>query len=763
MFEAIRWYLALTAVGAGGLLPAAVLFGRLHSRGVLYARPLGLLLVTYVVWLAAALGPLSYGTGLAVGVTVVLWLASASVAFLRPTLVLEVWERRRYLLAGEVLVIVLFALFVLVRAQTPDAQFTEKPSDLMVLTAVHEAESFPPRDPWYAGEQLSYYHLGHTAVDVTARLAAVDVGSAFNLGLAAAGALAGAAIFALAGDVLAFSRRNRRASIYIAGAVATTSLIFLATAEGGIELLSANGIGGERVWGWIGVDRLPPPAGATNGVPDGFWWWWRATRVVPGTITEFPAFSLILGDLHAHVLALPLAVLAVAVAATTFEGTTPLTWRRWLADPPLLVLSALLFAGLVMTNSWDGVLYGVVWFAAAVAVFVSVGWGLGGALFGAVRYLLPPTLVALVIAAPFLLTLQGGGRGIEFVTEAPVDPVRFAVVWLPLALPLIAAVLLLRPRVSEAGVSRGITLALLLLLGWVLAAVVSGDRTTLEFRGSNWLTLGALVLLSGVGGAASAAAYRDRNRGRAAWLGIVAITSALVLTAELVQVAVSFGSRWNAVFKFWYGGWVLLSIAGGVAIGEVIDRLPRRRAGLPVLAAVGVLAALYAGSLLYAPAATISRAREGQSVGLDGLAYLDTVDPARAEAARWAQANLGASDVLLEAVGKNYSTGNMVSAVSGVPTLLGWPGHQCDWRGDVAQCRQHGETADIAARRADVDRIYSEGATERGLEVARERGVTYVYLGREEAQQFGPDVTERFAGWPVRFERDGVRIVEVPR
>jgi uncharacterized membrane protein len=285
----------------------------------------------------------------------------------------------------------------------------------------------------------------------------------------------------------------------------------------------------------------------------------------------------------------------------------------------------------------------------------------------------------------------------------------------------------------------------------------------LEFRGSNWLTLGGLVLLSGIGGAASAAAYRDGDRGRAAWLGIVAATSALVLTAELVQVAVSFGSRWNAVFKFWYGGWVLLSIAGGVAIGEVIDRLAPRRAGPPVLAAVGVLATLYAGSLLYAPVATISRAREAQSVGLDALAYLDAADAAKAEAARWAQANLGASDVLLEAVGENYSTGNMVSALSGVPTLLGWPGHQCDWRGDVAECREHGQTADIAARRVDVDRIYSEGSTERGLEVAQARGVTYVYLGREEAQQFGANVAERFAGWPVRFERDGVRIVEVPR
>ncbi|MDP6605312.1 MAG: DUF2298 domain-containing protein, partial [Dehalococcoidia bacterium] len=423
MAEALRWYLALTVAGGAGLLPAAVLFERLRSRGVLYARPLALLLLAYLAWLASNLGVAPYGSGLVAAALALLWIASLAIGWRRRDLLAAIWGQRTLLLVGEALFVALFALFLLVRAQAPDAAHTEKPADLMVLTAVHNAERMPPLDTWYAGERLSYYHLGHTAVDVSARLAAVDLGFTFTLGVATAGALAGAAVFALAGDVLALTPSRRRAgslrAVTVAGGVAVLSLLVLGTLEGGIELLAANGIGGEGVWGWIGVDGLPPPSGSTGGVPDGFWWWWRATRVVPGTIMEFPAFSLILGDLHPHLLALPLSVLALAVAATAFEGATPLTWRRWLAQPLPLLLSGLLFAGLAMTNSWDAAIYGAIWAAAAVAA----GWGIGGAMLGAVRFMLPPVAVALIAAAPFLATIEGGARGIEFVTDSPVDPV----------------------------------------------------------------------------------------------------------------------------------------------------------------------------------------------------------------------------------------------------------------------------------------------------------------------------------------------------
>ncbi|MCH8284133.1 MAG: hypothetical protein IIC20_06100 [Chloroflexi bacterium] len=330
MAEALRWYAALLLIGGAGLLPAGVLFARLHSRGLLYARPIAMLLVAQIVWLAAALTSLSYGTALVLAAVLALWAWSAALAWRRPALLRGLRERWRLLLGGELLFLVLFLLLVLVRAQSPAATGTEKPMDLALLTAVHETSSFPPADPWLAGADIAYYHLGHTMVDAIGRLAGTPPAITFNMGVAAVGAMAAVAVFGLAGDVLALSRPKHRWAPLLAGGIALLSFLILAPLEGLMEIAAANGLGGQSVWGRLGVEGLPGPAEATAGVPDAFFWWWSATRVLPGTITEFPAFSIILGDLHAHLLALPLGITALALAVVTFDGTTPLGWRRWL-------------------------------------------------------------------------------------------------------------------------------------------------------------------------------------------------------------------------------------------------------------------------------------------------------------------------------------------------------------------------------------------------------------------------------------------------
>jgi uncharacterized membrane protein len=63
--------------------------------------------------------------------------------------------------------------------------------------------------------------------------------------------------------------------------------------------------------------------------------WFAPSRVVPGTINEFPWFSFLLADLHAHVLALPFTLLAagfsvqVALFGHARGRGCARCWRRW--------------------------------------------------------------------------------------------------------------------------------------------------------------------------------------------------------------------------------------------------------------------------------------------------------------------------------------------------------------------------------------------------------------------------------------------------
>ncbi|MEZ4501143.1 MAG: DUF2298 domain-containing protein [Dehalococcoidia bacterium] len=772
MLDVARWYLALVAIGAGGLLPSTLLFGSLRSRGVLYARPLALLLVAYVVWLGGRVGILPYGTLAVLLALVLLWGWSAWLWWSRPALVEVVRGRQRLLLVGEALFLAVFVLIAFVRVQAPDAAFTEKPMDLMLLRTVHDTDRFPPADTWFGGEPVSYYHLGHTTVDIEARLSGIDVGVAFTLGVATAGALAAAAVFALAGDVLALGRRRDEAAYWAAGGIAVVLLLLVATLEGGLEVLAANGFGSASLWAHAGVEGFPPLEGATSGVPDGFWWWWRATRVLPGTITEFPAFSFILGDLHAHVMALPLAVLAVAVTLPAFDGSTPLTWRAWRRRPEALALSALLFAGLAMTNSWDAALYGAIWLGAGAAAYLATGWGHLGAIFGMLRHLIVPGILAAVLAWPFLSTLETVPLEVG-VAGAGSDPLRLLLVWLPVLAPSIAAIVLLRPRIERGHLVTALVLASLPVAGWLLLAPAMGEGSAIGERGSGWLTLAALVAALGWSGGAAASAYRDGDRGRAAWLAALTAAGTIVLATELVYLVDAFGGRLNTVFKFWYGAWLLAAVAGGAAAGDALDLLRQERPGSTfqphyrspiefvrrrgrafgagfVVASMGVVLFV---ALLYAPAAAISRGREGQPPALDATRFLALQAPDEAAAVAWARANLEDGDVLLEAVGQSYEQTNRISTMSGVPTVLAWPGHERQWRG---------RSEEIARREADVATIYELGATDEAATLARQYGVTYVVLGNEEARRYGGSMAERFAAWPVAFESGRLRIVAVP-
>lgn len=754
MAEAIRWYVVLTAIGLGGIVPALHLFPGLRSRGLLFARPLGLAIVAYVTWLLAWSELASYSVWLVLGVTVALLLAGAAALRLRPGEIDVIRARWRLLATGEAITIVLFAVVAVVRAQAPDATATEKPMDLMLLNAVRGADALPPVDPWLSNAQLSYYHLGHTAVDAVAQLANVSTGVAFNLGLAAVAAMLGAAVFGLAGDLL--GEHRRRATPWIAGGVAVVATLWLAPLQGAAQIASAHGVAND-LWMRAGVEGLPGAADTAGLVPTEFWWWWRATRVIPGTITEFPAFSFLLGDLHAHVMVLPLTVAGLGLAAQAYEGVEPLTWRRWTAQPGRLIAASILLAAIAMTNAWDIATVGVLWAAAAFVAVLRTGWAPWLAPIVVIRYLAAPALGALVLAYPFLEGIDRPDATVALV-EGASDPARFALVWLPLGLLPLLGLALLRPRLERRALLIAAAVLSVVAIAWVVAAVSSETEAAIDTRGAGWWVLALLSLACVLGGSVIAAAEERRERGVSAIAALTLTGVVIVLATELVRIDEPLPGRINTVFKLWYHAWLLLALAGGAAVALAFDRgafqrFEGWRGGL-ARSAVAVAGVLLAVSLLYAPLAGLARAREAQTPGLDAAAYLEARSPEVAAAADWVRSNLDADEhVVLQGLVQSYRGGELISVHTGVPTVLQWPGHELTWRG---------ESASLGERSAAIDRIYREGTTEEMLTLARRYGVTHLYLSNVERRTYGADLDERFASWPAVYEGGAVRILELP-
>src|SRR5918997_582133 len=178
--EALRFWALMELIGLGAAPLAGMLLARLPGAGLGLGKVLGLLLVTWLVWLGGARTPVAYGNRR----------LAARAPGPDPL-------RARLFLGAEAVFAVTFAGMALLVAYSPDVWNTEKPMDMAFLAASNRADTFPPEDPWLAGAELNYYYLGQLAMALPVKLTAVAPDHGYNLGVAALFALTAAAVFTL--------------------------------------------------------------------------------------------------------------------------------------------------------------------------------------------------------------------------------------------------------------------------------------------------------------------------------------------------------------------------------------------------------------------------------------------------------------------------------------------------------------------------------------------------------------------------------------
>ncbi|MBI3977178.1 MAG: hypothetical protein HY331_03235, partial [Chloroflexi bacterium] len=198
MVDAFAWWLTVEVVGLAALPLTALLLHRLPDRGFAFARPVGLLVVGYGVWIAATLRLLPNGRGSAILLLVGLGVLGLVLVARRQ----EEWTdlvrtRWRALLGVEVIFLAAFALMAVIRAFNAEIAGTEKPMDLAFVNAILRSDFFPPHDPWLAGHSISYYYFGHTIVATLVALSGVPSAVGFNLALATFFGLAVTGAYAL--------------------------------------------------------------------------------------------------------------------------------------------------------------------------------------------------------------------------------------------------------------------------------------------------------------------------------------------------------------------------------------------------------------------------------------------------------------------------------------------------------------------------------------------------------------------------------------
>jgi len=780
--ETLGWWLVVEAVGLVALPLAFVLFRRLPDRGYAFAKPVGVLLGGYLFWLALTAHLLPNRPGSIVWCYLALAVASGLVFRARKREILEgLQERIGVVIAVEVVFTLGLFTAAYLRSYVPQIDGTEKPMDFMFLNTVSRSRYYPPADPWLAGFSASYYYFGYVLQGMLGKLAAVPTSVAFNLGLAGTAALAASAAFGLAYDLVALGRRATFATAAAAGGAAVALVLIIGNLEGVLEFAKANGVGSEGFFRSMGIANLAEALPSPHWYPSdstSYWWWWRATRVCPDAncIMEFPFFSFLLGDLHPHVMAVPFVLTTVALGLSFWRSEVELSAETWSASPGGLVLPGILVGGLGFLNAWDLPTFG---FLVAVLVFARNLRGAGDwgrAFRRSVGFVAPLALVAVLAYVPFYATFHSQAAGLDAVSNGATRPLHAALIWLPLAVVTVTVPLVYvlrepaaRTR-SRLAVVGAVPLALLAAWAVVLEANGGAIGEAISARGWNWLSAGAFaaafcVSVLSLWHAAESDADGDDDRvgdGLVPLFAMTAVAALLVLGAELFFIKDSFGSRLNTVFKLYYQAWLLLGVSGGFGLYWLAQHwqpAPRSAGELLRGAWGGVATLALIGALLYPLGATLSRTFElGRLAGaptrtLDGMAFVSRNSPDQAGVVDWLRRRAGTGERIVEAVKTSYSDASLVSARTGVPTVLGWPFHELQWGRPGAV---------IATREADVNEAYSTVSLEEALAILRKYRVTYVVVGNVERAKYPPAGLAKFTALQAVYTSGTTSIYRVP-
>jgi YYY domain-containing protein len=801
---AIAWYLLILLLGWMVYPFTRLALKKLPDHGYPFSRLIGLLLLALLTWLAGSNGiPFSRGTILIV--LAILLIGNGLLAFYqREEIKAELRQCKWYFLTAELVFLTFFLLDLSIRLGNPDLWHPwkggEKPMDLSFFTAVMKSTTFPPYDPWFAGGYINYYYYGFVVVGVPVKLLGILPTVAYNLvlptlfGMTATGAFS-VGWSLLHGQTLGIEvdekRANRRAfiggffssiAVLILGNLGTLRMIW----QGAQKLVAPGGVIDNasifQRWGWFlsGIVQFFQGIKLPYGTGD---WYWLPSRALPGdTITEFPFFTFTYADLHAHMIALPMTILAIGWGLSILMGKWH--WGEKLKDRIIAFSASFILGGVVIgalrpTNTWDLptyltlsaliILYTVVRYADIPQWFLPkiTGW-VRKALYAVLAIIL---LVALlfIFYEPFS-KWYGQAYGSVDVWTGDHSPVASYLTHWGFFLFIVVSWLVWETREWLANTplsalnrlkKYSIYLQILVIL-FVLIVVV------LLILGINiaWISLPiafwALVLI-----------FRsDQPDVKRLVLFMVGTAMVLTLFVELFALHGDIG-RMNTVFKFYYQAWTLLALSSAAAIMWLIPAVATSWNRHVSAVWQIVLAFLLFGALLYPLTAAQDKIDDRMSATaphtLDGMTYMQTSSYSDQgatfdlsqdyDAIKWMQLNVAGSPVIVEGNTVEYKWGTRFTIYTGLPGVVGWNWHERQQRGFL-------DDSVVWARINEIPTFYGTTDINAALDFLKKYNVKYIIVGQLEKAYYPGDGLTKFTQydgvyWKQVFQEKDTTIYEV--
>ena len=686
------WYLLALVLGAAFMPLTGRMFRRFEDKGWIFSKVTAIAVTGFVTWFLVAVKVLKFTTITCVAVTVACVLCSILLYQKEQKAGFECipFEHMKLVYAEEMLFFAFFLLWTYLAGFHPAAYGTEKFMDYGFMEAMMRSKTLPATDLWYSGGKINYYYGGQYFAVFLTKLSGTRVELTYNLMRTFVAGFAFIMPFSLVHQMVR-DRLGRKNTGWKKKMPSVTG--FLA----GIAVSVAGNMH------YVIYGCVIPWIQKAKGEEVGHYWFPDATRYIgfnpdvdDKTIHEFPCYSFVLGDLHAHVVDIMfvLLILALLYAWMKKVRTTKLVfenmekkefWKKQLLMPQLLAAAALL--GMFhWTNFWDFVIYytvtcGVILIMNIIGQEGKIKWILAVTAAQAAEIM----AIATIIILPFTLQFDTSNmvQGVALAQHHSL-PHQLLVLW---GLPAI--------------------LTLLFIISLLVEKLRGTEQKSL-YRLLKSVTLPDLF---------------------AVIMGLCAI--GLVLIPELVYVRDIYengNARANTMFKLTYQAYIMFGMTMLYAIFRLLIIGKNR-----ILKAVSVIGLIlfvwtcgYFGNSAHSWFGEVWK--PSQYKGLNATAFLETDFSEDVGGIRWLKEHIEDSPVVLEANGDSYSEYERVSAMTGLPTVMGWYVHEWLWRGNLA---------DINARIADIESIYTSTDETQVRKLLEQYDVSYVFVGSCERKKYG--------------------------
>ena len=789
MLDFITWWVSVEAFGFIALPIAFLLFSRLPDRGYAFTKPLGMMLVSYLFWLVGLTGLIPTNRWTLILVLALVALGSLYLARRHGRELLSYLYRERWaIVAIEVLFLGAFVVWSIARSYDPAINHTEQPMDFAFLNANIIADSFPPQDPWLSGNFISYYYFGYLISGNLSKLTGVPPSISYNLALSLLFALTAIGAFGLVSNLIRLYRGRRGGGLAVPmafGFLGSLFVVGIGNLEGLLESVRSLGLGWSGFWNWLGIKGVSGNVDGAALFPSDDWWW-RTSRVIDTledgrsldfTITETPSFSFVLGDLHPHVMSLPFVLLALGLGLQVLRSQEAFG-IKWIKSNPLpFLLMGVSLGALGFLNSWN--------FPTSVAIFLSLtllanyrvwgrwdlerfkDWAIFAGMLGG---------ISLVLFLPFYLYLDtqlNGAFPVEDVNTRYIHYVLILGLFLFFSLSFLVLKTwglwrranLLRKDTGVAGL-----LALAPFALWTFSILIVnlfrgeiGDG--LAEVGGRFVRLLPLhliifVILFAILHTLRRSKSPESPARTSVLFGLILLLFGFLVTLgpELFRIIDVFDNRMNTVFKFYYQAWIILAVASAFVAYYLVARW-RWKGTLGKVAGsswIGVAVVLVVGSLLF-PFGALRNKTGGfdSDPTLNGLTFVYNRSDGEIKALELLVSDGGDESVVVEAIGvddRGIAGGDYnidygrVSGRTGLPTILGWAGHEYQWRGTRNSFQE---------RTRDVEAIYTSSDIERTKELLDKYNVSYIYIGDVERSRYEIEDTSKFDAFMEKILDEG--------